>query len=448
MPYQGVVQKIIPDGKHGPYVVITVKEFVSDENPRGNVTSSLTQPVWQEKRFPKPGECVLVDDVTEKTNGLRAGSVRFLRPEDKTATSNEQTAKAALTMMIARWKEMLFPATDDPIWASWVNFKKNIHDHREWCDLESMVKGDFRDGFKARVLTIMLLPELRWNPFPWTDRDRDSYAHFGWDIKLQHLSRPVLAYTADLVTTLITHGHDFIDKKRNDRVVQCADTYNACIMELMATPLDDTRKRQLMDAFSLRDHGEWDSDTGPGSGYNPFLAFMQHTGILENWKRLLDQKMRLRTQAEVAGIERPRNDGKRALYWYNNLFRYTLARLPYSQELFRDQVRFLVSLPNTTKYPFVESHLLQGVLSGIGDDKNLRHAVTRNVLLHRVEDPDWHFYGELPFAKKLLAEFGDDPELARCLRGVVAEKAQNATCAAVADTLNRKSMETIISCMR
>lgn len=90
--YIGVVEKIITDGPHGPYALVTKVE------PLGSVTFSLRPPVWNEDDLPEPGMYVVLEKVRRKRAGWRANSGRFLKPSDqqpiavqkKGAKSNER----------------------------------------------------------------------------------------------------------------------------------------------------------------------------------------------------------------------------------------------------------------------------------------------------------------------------------------------------------------------
>lgn len=80
--YIAVVEKVILDGKHGPYAVARCDQL-------GTVTFSLDRNVWREKDLPTEGFRVMLSDVREKRAGWRAMRGRFVRPSDKTATSSQ-----------------------------------------------------------------------------------------------------------------------------------------------------------------------------------------------------------------------------------------------------------------------------------------------------------------------------------------------------------------------
>lgn len=74
--FVAVVQKVIMDGKHGPYAKAT-------EDNLGTITFSLDGSVWQEMTLPEKGDVVVLEDVRRKHAGWRANSSRFFRPSDK-----------------------------------------------------------------------------------------------------------------------------------------------------------------------------------------------------------------------------------------------------------------------------------------------------------------------------------------------------------------------------
>ena len=74
--YQGIIQKIINNGKHGPYAVARVEEL-------GLVTFALDPKIWQEEDWPECGIFVVLSQVRKKRAGWRAQHGRFLQPSDE-----------------------------------------------------------------------------------------------------------------------------------------------------------------------------------------------------------------------------------------------------------------------------------------------------------------------------------------------------------------------------
>ncbi len=75
--YQAIVEKIISDGRHGPYAV------ARSEKLSGSVTFSLDPKVWQGDDWPVPGTCVMLLQVRKKRAGWFANQARFVEPEDE-----------------------------------------------------------------------------------------------------------------------------------------------------------------------------------------------------------------------------------------------------------------------------------------------------------------------------------------------------------------------------
>lgn len=85
--YQAVVEKVIPDGKHGPYAVARSQEL-------GSVTFSLDPKVWKEDDWPEPGTCVMLSTIRKKRAGWRAKSGRYVKPSDDERSEHQKGASA------------------------------------------------------------------------------------------------------------------------------------------------------------------------------------------------------------------------------------------------------------------------------------------------------------------------------------------------------------------
>lgn len=88
--YVGIVEKVVSDGKHGPYAVARCNEL-------DTITFSLDNSVWHEKRWPENGVYVMLFDIQQKRAGWRAMRGRFVRPSDSRTQqpSNQVTQKGA-----------------------------------------------------------------------------------------------------------------------------------------------------------------------------------------------------------------------------------------------------------------------------------------------------------------------------------------------------------------
>ncbi|MAG29100.1 hypothetical protein CL632_03085 [bacterium] len=72
--YQGIVQKVITNGHHGPYVVARCEEL------NELITFSLKECVWKENDWPEEGMYVVLSKLRKKRSGWRAMQALFERP--------------------------------------------------------------------------------------------------------------------------------------------------------------------------------------------------------------------------------------------------------------------------------------------------------------------------------------------------------------------------------
>ena len=73
---EATVTTLFPNGPKGPYFVAVAKGI------QGSVTCSYGPDAWRESREPKPGDVVILSDVTKVGDGLRASSGRLWRLSD------------------------------------------------------------------------------------------------------------------------------------------------------------------------------------------------------------------------------------------------------------------------------------------------------------------------------------------------------------------------------
>ncbi|MBO06229.1 MAG: hypothetical protein QF745_11140 [Planctomycetota bacterium] len=73
--YEAIVEKVVVEGRHGPYAVARSGELV--------FTFSLKTPTWSEEDLPEEGTFVVLSRVTKKRAGWRANRARFLKPSDR-----------------------------------------------------------------------------------------------------------------------------------------------------------------------------------------------------------------------------------------------------------------------------------------------------------------------------------------------------------------------------
>ena len=76
---KAVVERVFPEGRHGPYVVATSDQI------EGSVTFSLEPTVWKEDEWPEEGTEVLLEKLRKKRAGWRAKEGRFWKLSDEQA---------------------------------------------------------------------------------------------------------------------------------------------------------------------------------------------------------------------------------------------------------------------------------------------------------------------------------------------------------------------------
>lgn len=82
---KAVVQKVIREGKHGPFAVTTSDQI------DGSVTFSLESTVWEEDDWPEEGMTVFLGKLRQKRAGWRAKEGRFWRPSDEQVQQSERS---------------------------------------------------------------------------------------------------------------------------------------------------------------------------------------------------------------------------------------------------------------------------------------------------------------------------------------------------------------------
>lgn len=82
---KAIIQKVIPDGKHGPFAVATADQL------DGSVTFSLEPTVWIEADWPEQGMVVVLGKLRQKRAGWRAKEGRFFKPSDEQTQQPEMS---------------------------------------------------------------------------------------------------------------------------------------------------------------------------------------------------------------------------------------------------------------------------------------------------------------------------------------------------------------------
>jgi len=157
---RAIVQKVVPEGDHGPFAVAEA------EGLEGSTTFSLEPTVWQEEEWPEEGMIVVLGKLRKKRAGWRAKTGRFLQPSDEQVQHREQSSQAGstfcqvphladVTQQADRFmslKEEDVPRISIPNWHGTFEVKLG----QKHFFLPSMERGSFQLGRYACELTFGL----------------------------------------------------------------------------------------------------------------------------------------------------------------------------------------------------------------------------------------------------------------------------------------------------
>lgn len=309
----------------------------------------------------------------------------------------------------------LFNREDDALWKEWLDFKP-----RNGSSLIELIKGDFRDSFKARAMFILLVPHQGWSPFHWEHETETSenylYQSRNWIDKVPgHL---VQLY-AELVMA-------FSDAVAGSSAASEDDTFNRLLIDLLGRA-PASRQEEVFRRIRLNDPTEfWEREQA--SGYKPLRELLQSPQIAERWKAEADEAMRGIISSELEGEKKPRHDYEAALSWYLNIVEWMVRKdeLPYGRELLAAQIRFIISVADlapTLEFSSWNVSTIYRLLEG-EEYRELRHGFAQLVVLRHVENGRnfWVYNQEtLQAAELMLDEWVEqDPELRERLMSLIA----------------------------
>ncbi len=93
---KAIVQKVIREGRHGPFAVATSNQI------GGSVTFSLEPTVWREGDWPERGMVVILGKLRQKRAGWRAKEGRFCKPSDEQNQQPERSKQMQFLYPISR----------------------------------------------------------------------------------------------------------------------------------------------------------------------------------------------------------------------------------------------------------------------------------------------------------------------------------------------------------
>lgn len=413
-PIKAVVQKVVPEGKHGPFIVLTAEGF------KGSITLSLEElRAWQGDNWPEQGEFIALKEVIQKRAGWRAKSGRYWNPSDEqTANSKEQTMKR-IKALVECLKKRWWPPEDDEVWKDWVDFKDR---DEKFADLIKLVESEsVRDTLKSRAIFFLLLPRVEWSPLYWKSRGGNNNERLVCQRVdfLKRLTPDLQRYAAKLVCEF----SNIIAEETKDGIR--ISTYRGHMLELIAL-LPDEDAESVFACFPLNDSvALWCNEDA--SEYNPFRELLCHEGIDELWKRKADTEMRGIIFDEASRKSKFRKDWEKALSCYAGIVSLNLREgqnIPYSVDLFADQIAFVVDQEGSRLIRDWDIIQIFNVLDGV-KHRDILHRLSRSVAF-RKKDPFCVWNKEtLLGANAMLKAFGEtDDELGLKLQEIIAKGRQ------------------------
>ncbi len=417
---RAVVERVIREGKHGPFVVATSDAIT------GSVTFSLEPTVWQDDEWPEEGAVVYLTKLRKKRAGWRAKQGRqWLLSDEQTAI--KEKAMKNLKVFIDGLRKKFFPSEEDKAWKQWVDYKD-----RKTRDLTELLSSDVKDSFKNRALYLLVVPSADFNALYWK-KDIGKFYHRTDFLKT--LTPDQLNYVTDLIIefcSVLKPMH--CDKPKNvveggggitvhmsipDKYHDALYFYNTCILHLLLL-LPVEKAEQIFPHFSLIDVSTyWNMDDA--SGYNPFSHLLHIAEIDEKWKKEADTRMREIILSEISGKSKPREDWEEAIRQYASIVQMmTYGELKYSLELYASQIQFIMDNRQGQNRLIDNWQIIKFFNLFTGDEhRELRHTIARYALL---EDSGEHFQFSIysddtqQAVDHILTEFNDDLELVTKVR--------------------------------
>lgn len=417
---EAVVQKVVTNGKRGPFLVATAKGIV------GSVTCSLEPTSWQETSWPEPGEVVLLEQLRKKRAGWRAKKGRFFQPSDEqSAIRKEQTMEAmeVRQFIIGLYSEN-WPITpeDDKVWQDWLDATDEYR-HRE--KVIGLLTLPVREGLKARAVTSLLVPDRESNPFYWKGELPVMNGVLFLTEKFPNLSPVLHGYSSYLVCKLgeyVAGRLAVVDREDRDlwRYKVQLLGYNHLKLELLAilpSEMHDVATH-VFESFSIIDpvpfSCDWTASTRRDiSGLNPFAELLEREDISKEWKLLADANARQLVIAELLGKE-PR------VSWEGFCSDYMSYKRPEQNlEMLAAELSVAVlELVDSGTSCEIGPGRLATILNLLSGDKYqaLRHRLARFAVFEGIAFCHYDIEA-MSAVEMMLAEFGaEDPELAQRLQ--------------------------------
>jgi hypothetical protein len=325
---------------------------------------------------------------------------------------------------------------ENETWGEW---------HMLFCltdrDLGSLVRGEYRDTFKARAVAIMMTPKAAWMPFVWKGGEAIKQLRYEdiHTVLFADRTKPLTTFTLALLQHVIdivlpTTDHD-------SEMLHAYLAYNALILEALGMLAeDDPRAQALCERYQLT-HTVSESILWEHNSRTP-LHDLLCAKIPEVWKQYTDTRMRdiicdkrnsptVRAQAS-------------ALYAKCVLTCHSGGHRPYSSDLLASQMAFILEHADLKSLHGHHGSYARHLLQWLSDDeyKDLRRRFVyalvigndKNAGVFCVKNPSAH-----QAAQDMLREFGpEDGQLRERLRTLIATYKADRKAAHVAEVAREK----------
>lgn len=263
--------------------------------------------------------------------------------------------------------------------------------------------------YKQRIIQLLLSPDYTTLNFP-TGRDRllPSYLNNARDW-IATIPTDLALYAAQLLPNYISQAQAEATAGKVT-AKQALDRYSFVISKLLVH-LPDQVATLLFTHYQILDREiYWDMEEM--SGYNEVIHLFFDQSVPEKWKRAAAEQLHQIILAEANGERTPRAEHEQALKWLQELLTLTASGNFYSDELFADQVRFLLSVVGDNQV--VDGWSTQKVLAHL-HEPDLRLRFVRQQLFGNVEFDIQRFTvysaDEAAFADKLRTEFAEEGDI-------------------------------------
>ncbi len=348
----------------------------------------------------------------------------------------------------------LFTDAGGEAWEKWVNLKPRD----DWRRLAALIESDVRDEFKIRAIAILLAPYCGVLPFTWRDEDAASNLLFLRDrrpVKVEKLSEHLWIVTAELILLYMAIAKEFsVEPLRNTR--QTLDVYNLYIIDFLAIlPEEDGLAARLFEVWGINDAVAFDT-FDDFSGYNPFPV-MLGAPVPEKWKRLATLELQTIVLTEESGDASPRHQHEGALKRFaehvQSGFYSHDGKIPYTAELFADQLAFLLRIPSAKNRGLIKSYHLRRILQVLAGDqyRELRRRIAHFIVLeNETEGNSFGLYNQedVDLAEHVIREYPDDLALVEKLRQIIPAGKKLVEKRLRYEAEERRKTEAVLSLMR